>query len=437
MTPFEDMNDYLPPAPVTLKISPGAAAKIAAGSEVTKAQASQGFEQLPVPTGVAGIRAERLSKTRNRPYLDRAAGTAGTTSAAAVGVDTVVAGGNLALTMSYGDITIGGVGTATSVCDDTVVGFGHPATFRGKITAGLSPADAVYIQEDPTLYPFKVANIAEPVGTITDDHLTGITGNFGAVPDTFDVTSAVTYGTRSRTGSSHVAMQDYNPDVTFYEFVANHDRVMDGYGPGSEETSWTINGKKPNGTPFSLQVSDRYASDYDITFSAVWNIPDMVYVLGRMKGVTLDDVSMTSDISDDNSTFKVTAVEYKSGTTWVKLTGSKSAVLAKAGKTLKLRATLADSTGATHTVPVSVAIPAKAKGTDGTISVMGGTRVYDDFWGAKTVAAMQKVVDGHVRNDEVVAMIDTYGKNRVSTQETSAPQSHVVEGRKRFSIVVY
>jgi hypothetical protein len=57
-----------------------------------------------------------------------------------------VAGGNLALSAAYGEVTIAAVGTATSVCDDRVVGFGHPATFQGKLAAGLHPAEALYVQ---------------------------------------------------------------------------------------------------------------------------------------------------------------------------------------------------------------------------------------------------------------------------------------------------
>ena len=111
----------------------------------------------------------------------------------AAGPETIVAGGNLAATVSYGDITQGGVGTATSVCNGKVVGFGHPMTFLGKTTLTLHPADALYIQDDPTLAPYKVANLGAPAGTITDDHLAGITGTFGALPATSVVRSTASY----------------------------------------------------------------------------------------------------------------------------------------------------------------------------------------------------------------------------------------------------
>ena len=70
-----------------------------------------------------------------------AAATAGDPNAA--GPETVVAGGNLAASLSYGDITQGGVGTVTAICNGRVVGFGHPMTFLGKTTLTLHPADAL------------------------------------------------------------------------------------------------------------------------------------------------------------------------------------------------------------------------------------------------------------------------------------------------------
>ena len=85
--------------------------------------------------------------------------------------------------MSYGDINQAGVGTATSVCDGGVVGFGHPMTFFGKTTLSLHPADALYIQEDSVSAPYKVANLGDPAGTIAEDHLTGITGSDRRPPD--------------------------------------------------------------------------------------------------------------------------------------------------------------------------------------------------------------------------------------------------------------
>ena len=40
--------------------------------------------------------------------------------------DEIFAGSNLAASLSYGDFSAVGTGTTTMVCDDKVVGFGHP-----------------------------------------------------------------------------------------------------------------------------------------------------------------------------------------------------------------------------------------------------------------------------------------------------------------------
>ena len=112
-----------------------------------------------------------------RAYFPKSAYAAGRVSPGAATADDVVAGGNLAATYSYGDIVFGGVGTATSVCNNKVVGFGHPMDFLGETSLSLHPASAIYIQPDSLGAPFKVANFAAPVGTINEDHLAGITGH--------------------------------------------------------------------------------------------------------------------------------------------------------------------------------------------------------------------------------------------------------------------
>ncbi len=437
VTPFEDMNDYLPsPPPATLRLPAKAAQKIAAETDVTAAQASQGFAQLRMPLTVAGA-GRGLDAGKKRTYTARATASGGTASASAAGPDSIVAGGNLAFTGSTGDITLGGVGTATSVCDDTVVGFGHPATFRGKISAGMNPADALYIQDDPVFGPFKVANIGATAGTITDDHLTGITGTFGAAPPSFDVTSTVNYGARTRTGSSQVLMSDYAADVTFYELLGNHDRVLDGRIPGTEENTWTISGHKPNGDPFTITLGDRYTDDDVVLYSSIWDIPDMVWVLSRMPGVTLDGVTMSGDVVDDTTTWSVTSAEYRKGSRWVKVANRRDVVFAKAGKTLKMRVLVTDAQGNTRKVPVALSVPGKAKGSQGMISVAGGTRYYDSWWSARNVEQMLKTANAHVRNDQVVAQMEAYARrSAVSKRSTSTAQDHVVQGRKRFTIVV-
>lgn len=442
ITPFEEMDNYLPDAPANrVKVSDATARRIAQSTDVSADQAEQGFAQLKMPFGVSGLTSARLaeSKTFRKDHKYLPKNTYRTGAAAApgdgAGPETIVAGGNLAVAMAYGDITIGGVGTATSICDGGVVGFGHPATFLGTTTMSMHPADAIYVQPESLGAPFKVANLGAPAGTITDDHLSGVSGAFGALPPTTSISSAVSFLDRSRTGETSVTVPEFNAAATFYQQVANHDRVIDGIIAGSELMNWTITGTDADGTPFTLTHEDRFASNYDITFESPWELADLVYFLSGFEGVTVEDVTVDGAVTDDSSTWMVERVEQKRGGEWVKVSRRLPAI-AKAGKALVLRAVLEGQADATMTVPLSLDIPAKA-GRRGFLEVSGGGWQWTNYWNAKDVDDIAEILAESVRNDAVAA--DLYledGRRPLRVEDRSEPTDKVVYGGKRVTVKV-
>lgn len=404
VTPFEYMDDYAA-APTRVRIGDPMAHRIAAATDLTAAQASQGFEELPLPGGVSGVRPARLTKTRGRPYLDRQVASWGTSSTAA-GPETIVAGGNLAMTAAYGDITMGAVGTATSVCDDTVVGFGHPVTFVGELAAAMHPADAVYVQEDPLGVPFKVANLGDVAGTVTDDHLAGITGTLGPLPATVDVSSTLRYEGLSRTGVSHVSIPSELAGVTFYQIVGNHDRVMDKYGPGTEDNAWTITGRRPTGTPFTLEMGQQYVSSADITYTAAWDVPDLVWLLGELPGVQVDSVTASARVSDDDSVWKLTGVQRRSGGTWTRLDPG-ATLRVRAGTTLRLRALLTGEAGS-RTLLIPIELPAGLSGTTGKVRLYGGEGEFSAWMleEAESLPEFLAIARRAIRADQVAVWVE-------------------------------
>ncbi len=435
VTPYEQMDDYLAAPPLMkVKVGDRTAQKIAAGSEVSKAMASGGFEQLRMPLGVSGVGAKRLSQAKGRTWLSKNTYAAGASAAPGVGpgVESIVAGGNLGAGFSWGDITIGGVGTVTSVCGDSVVGFGHPLGFLGHTTAALMPADAIYIQEDPTLNPFKVANLSAPVGTITDDHLTGITGNLDGEPPSMKVTSTVGFESRSRTGSSNVSVEDAAAEVTFYEVFANQDRVVDAIMPGSELETWTIKGHTTAGRSFSLHLTDRYASSYDITGAAPWDIADQVYALGSLPGVTLDDVSIDASVTDDPSMYSLGDVQQYRNGHWVKASGS-NPIQAKPGTQARLRVRLTSLAGDTWR-EVKVSVPKGTGGTQARLTLVGGY----NLWGGSTPRNLDGALAHYraqVRNDEIqVSLSIDKGPRGIEKTSVTGPSTKVVRGVKRVAV---
>ncbi|WP_170286040.1 SpoIVB peptidase S55 domain-containing protein [Nocardioides rubriscoriae] len=458
VTPFAEMDDYLAAAPVprTVPLSGADARTVAARAGITTAQAEQGLRELPMPMGVTGITARRLAQLQNHgpDFVEKSSYVLGRATAAAAGAETVVAGGNIAASVSYGDITMAGVGTATSVCDGRVVGFGHPLAYLGSTTLGLHPADAVYIQPDSLGSPFKVANIAPPVGTITDDRLTGITGGFGTLPEAATITSDVTYDGRARTGTSDVLVQDFAGEVTFYQMIANQDRVLDGPATGSELLTWTITGTD-QGEPFSLSYTDRWSGRY-LLEEPSFSVAGVVEILNSLEGVTIGSVTAAADVDDDLTTHTVVGMEQLRGGSWARIT-KKAPAVGRQGRTVRLRVVLGGSAGRQYVTLDPITIRRRAQGALALV-VQGGNDLYYES-ASDSVDALRTSLAAQQRHDQVRVQLGT--PNRVqegygSEDEfffrgqsrrprkpysfvqtvTPAPVAHVVEGSRRLTLVV-
>ncbi len=460
ITPFEEMDDYLATAPSTkVRLSGPQARLVAERAGVTERQAAQGFRELPMPMGVAGVSARRLeqAQTRGPKFLEKDTYVLGRAGADAAGPETIVAGGNLAASAAYGDIMFAGVGTATSVCNGDVVGFGHPLYQLGATTEGLHPADAIYIQPESLGSPFKVANIGEIAGTITQDQLTGITGTFGPIPDSATISSTVTYGAANRTGVTKVPVPDALPDATFYQLLTNTDRVLGGNPKGTSVQSWTVSGDD-EGTPFELAFTDRYTGN-DLLWEPTFQLADLTWSLNNIAGVTIDSVTADNTVTDELATHRVGIVQQKVAGEWVRVSGS-DPVRTKAGGTVRLRVMVAGTAGKqTLTVP-PISIPKKASGR-AQLSVFGGNSGYTYFYG-RSVEVLQKQIESAVRHDEIEVTLGTNGGGRggedfefffrgpgkgsapaeeaapksFSRSATLGPLDHVVDGYKSIKVKI-
>ena len=106
--------------------------------------------------------------------------------------------------------------------------------------------------------------------------------------------------------------------MTFYQQLANHDRVVDAIRKGSESQSWTIKGTQ-GGTPFTFSHSDRFTSSYDISFDASYELADLVYLLSSVEGVDLDSVAVDGDVTNSSATYTVAGNEQLVKGEWKKV----------------------------------------------------------------------------------------------------------------------
>lgn len=316
-----------------------------AGTSLTGAQLSQ------VKTvNVAGPAGTKQNAFTNRT-LARTPGSAGAASllrshsfmAAPQQVTSakpLVAGGNIAVTFTSGDLITGSIGTVTAICGNTVWAFGHPMNLDGKTSLLLTNASIALVVPDGAglVGSYKqVSEIYAPVGMITEDRNAGIRGTIGAVTG-FPLTVNV-QNPQGKQVQSYVAKVAY-PDVSASAVALLTGQAaleqLDQYGAGTGELNWTISFKRGNGKTGKFSnsqvISDRSAFPDEIgapPANDVWALTQQNY-----ENVTITGVSVTLKLlSADALSYRVSKVERLSNGTWSNLAGSKL----KAGSSYTLR----------------------------------------------------------------------------------------------------
>jgi hypothetical protein len=394
ITPAAEMYRMLRDAPS----SPTGPARVATGAEevdlpptmtqrlvstdtATRAEAQQGLTRLPLPLGISGMaNARRLQQAGKALGLEGARVHQTGAVADAGEPIPVVAGGNLAASMSYGDVSTVGVGTATAVCGVEVVGFGHPMNYTGPSRMSMHGADAVYVQEDPAGSPFKLANAAAPVGAITQDRLSGLAGTqlMSAVPDTTDITSYVDVpGEWSRTGTTHISVPEVVPDIAAFHLLANQDRVFDGMGGGSAKVGWVVRGRRAHGKPFVLAREDEYAAKADLSFEPTLDLYEPLAQIQLYEGedIRIDSVRTTSTMTRDVRAYTVAKVRVRSHGRWRALS-TRRPLLLRGGTTRRFEVQLRSARlGGARTI-VKLEVPRGIGRKSGVLEILGGSSYF-------------------------------------------------------------
>jgi SpoIVB peptidase S55 len=103
-------------------------------------------------------------------------------TAAAQSDDRKLAAGDMAgMVLVSGDASINSACTVTAVQGDNVFLCGHPFMSLGDIQMPMSRSRVVMTLSS-SLSSTKIVNVGGPIGTITGDHLTAVTGKLGASP---------------------------------------------------------------------------------------------------------------------------------------------------------------------------------------------------------------------------------------------------------------
>jgi hypothetical protein len=444
VTPAEDMQALLdnPPTgspsaldaangPEEVAVPDRMSDRIVADGAATQDEVDSGLSRLPLPLGVSGIgTAKRMRQFKEglgiddvRVYRAGAVGAGGPAGE-------IVAGGNIAASISYGDVTSAGVGTATQVCGDEVVAFGHPMTWTGPTTLTMHSADAIYVQEDPAWAPFKVANLTGAAGTISDDRMAGISGHLGVLPDTTEVSAHVTTSEgNGHDGTTMISLESEVPYLSAWHLLVDQDRAFDGVGQGSARVRWTVEGVRADGSPFEFSRVDRYASSYDITFETIWDSwDDLDRVLNNtFEDVRVTDVSYRAYLDREYRRYNVTGLKRAVGDHWVAVSKGER-LRVQPGQRLRLQVKLTSKALGTKLVPMTVRVPTGTAGREGSLRVSGGSSVWAGGGGAGSFEQLLTKIENAVHNNDLVTSLRIFKRGADATRSVRATLSDVVGG---------
>jgi len=433
-----------------VKLNKAVTKAIVASGAASAADADQGMSKLRLPVTISGmVNSSRLNDLAKGLHISGARVMTGPASVPTSPTYDLAPGGNLAATISFGDVTVGGVGTVTVVCGSEILGFGHPLNFVGDSTYFMHGANAIYVQEDPTLAGFKVANLGAPSGTVTGDHLAGILGESGALPEFATATSTTTLGGGApKSGSTYIAVQDFVPDIGTSELVSNQDVTMDYIGKGSGTMGYDIEGTRQDGTPFSVTRSDVYSDDFDLSYATANDLANALYSIyyNGSQQVKIDSVTTTSNLDKSTGTYTVSKVRAFVRGAWRTLSQD-STVVAKAGATKRFHVILTSPQFGSRNVTVTLSIPATAHGKSGSVDVFGGNQgSFDegDIYGdgsSSDAPSLDRVIhslESAPHHDDVVADMQLYTRfgNPAAHRQARKSTGHVVNGDFAFGIFI-
>jgi hypothetical protein len=357
------------------------------------------------------------------------------------------AGDSFAAAMSLGDVTVAGIGTTTFVCDGQAVAFGHPFNWTGETTMAARAADTITIVKDPVFGGYKLANVAESVGVLTQDRLAGIVAELGDGPSGSPITSTVTDldTSRTRSGQSEAIFPEFLPFLSFSHLLQNIDVTIDRIGAGSSQIAYTIRGTRDGGATWELTRSTRYASRFDISFDSVLEVASTAEILEAFNG---EDVKVTSidvpklDVKKAFEQYDVTRLLVWNGSQYV----NRDFVRRRPGQTIKLRAVLRPvHTTGTKNVDLSLRVPENAR-RSGYIQVLGGGSISPEIpcfiFEDECVDDTEQSFDAVLRafrnqppGNSVVAQL-RLGENETLRAQASKEQDAVVNGGRAIGFLL-
>jgi hypothetical protein len=265
---------------------------------------SSTLRQVRVPMGVSGLTARRVAQLQgvtDHAGLSVLAYPAGSASRPTAATARPRAGGNFAGVVSYGDVSLAGVGTTTVVCGGRAVAFGHPLAFFGETAFGANGANSLVIVQDPSFGSFKLATVGPAYGTLDLDRFSGVRTTLGRTPALIPLRTTVRSVSTGRTlqGRTDTTDDRFLSTATIFHVLGSIDSGFDQAGANHSRTSWTISGTRANGRSFSLTRTNRWADLFDAAGGPGFElaVAEDTLLTNEFEAVRIRNITFRADLS--------------------------------------------------------------------------------------------------------------------------------------------
>jgi SpoIVB peptidase S55 len=420
-------------------------ASVALTPQVRRAAAAAGsslepgatLESLPIPLGVSGLNGMPLARVE-RSFAERGirvrafrAGSVEAPSSVTLDPTPLAPGEGLGVALAYGDASLYGFGTATAVCGDTVIGFGHPMFWGiGPVSLGMNEVNVIAI-DNGTFWGTKIGILGDARGAMSQDRFAGVAGVFGALPTLVPITSHVSSPNTglARDGETEVAwdLDSFVADAAFYHSWANLTYVAQQDGPGTLGLEWTISGTREDGSPFTVSNRLMSFSQYSGAYEA-YPMAGMLYTLAynRFEDIEFTGVDMTGEITAENLTSQIQRIRVSSPLQ--RSLKERSVLRAGPGDSVTIEVTLNPIDRATDVVAtLTFRVPRGARGSE-QIRIGGGRGRFDFGRGIRSLDDLIAALNGGDHANDLI--VNGFGQTVTQVQDV------IVRGRGGFTIQV-
>ena len=274
-------------------------------------------------------------------------------------------GSSVGVALMQGDMSLGALGTVTWTDDKgNVLAFGHSFMQRGESSFFMTKAWVLGVI--PNLQSgYKVGNIGEPVGSITQDRSTGIGGSLGALPKTIPLFVTANDSDRAQTSNVRVRLvedEQLVPSIVDAVVVNTVSKTVDRAGGGTAKLRFHITGVDSKKNIIEIQRENMFYANEALLKNLNQELSEAMTILmqNKFEPVQLYGIDVEAEVSSQVQVAEVFGVRAP-------------AAAVKPGARVPITVTLKPYRGEEFTKTVYFTVPNDHPGGKLALNVRGGS----------------------------------------------------------------